>query len=260
MSETSARLGRVTLGEGMPRICVPVMGRDMRAIRASAASAALCGADIVELRIDSLCPMPTPQQALCAIAAVREGAGETPILFTLRTSRDGGEGGRDAAAYEALLCEVARSGAVEGIDCELSVGEAAFARIACAAHAAGVTLVGSSHAFTVPQDFAIAAHWLARQAALGADVVKAAVMVRDRVQALEAALIMARAQREIGKPMIAIAMGPAGVLTRAACACVGSCLTFGTAGQASAPGQMDARALRGVLEAIDGAMRKDEKA
>ena len=95
---------------------------------------------------------------------------------------------------------------------------------------------------------------LRRQAALGADVVKAAVMVDDSVQALEAALVMARAQRQIEKPMIAIAMGPDGVLTRAACACVGSCLTFGTAGKASAPGQMDAKALRGVLEAVDCAL------
>ncbi len=255
MSNTTARMGRVTLGEGMPKVCIPVMGRDERAIYANAGSAALSGADVIELRIDSLAPMPTLGASLAAIDAVKSAAGEIPVLFTLRTSRDGGPGSDDAAAYERLLCAVAASGKADGIDCELSVGEAAFARIARAAHDAGVTLVGSSHEFAVMDDFEITGAWLKRQAALGADVVKAAVMVKDHVQALEAALCMARAQAEIGKPMIAVAMGPAGVLTRAACACVGSCLTFGTAGQASAPGQMDAKALRGVLCAIDDALR-----
>lgn len=254
MSNATARMGRVTLGEGMPKICVPVMGRDARAIYAAAGSAALSGADVIELRIDSLSPMPAPEQALAAIDAVKDAAPDIPVLFTLRTSRDGGPGSDDADAYEALLCDVAKSGRADAIDCELSIGEEAFARIAKAVHEAGVTLVGSSHEFAVMDDFAIAGDWLRRQAALGADVVKAAVMVDDSVQALEAALVMARAQRQIEKPMIAIAMGPDGVLTRAACACVGSCLTFGTAGKASAPGQMDAKALRGVLEAIDCAL------
>ena len=43
-------------------------------------------------------------------------------------------------------------------------------------------------------------------------------------------------------------MGELGASTRTDAEAMGSCLSFGTAGQGSAPGQMDARALRRALE------------
>ena len=55
--------------------------------------------------------------------------------------------------------------------------------------------------------------------------------------------------------MIAIAMGPAGIVTRIGAACTGSCLTFGTAGEASAPGQIDAVRLRAALEIVQDAIQ-----
>lgn len=250
----TVRIGNVVLGEGMPKICVPVMGKGLEEIREAARRAVDVGADVIELRIDSLESMPAPKMAVEACRSVRDEAEGIPLLFTLRTERDGGAGSADKEAYEALLKEVAKSGACEAIDCELSVGDEAFARIVRAAHDAGAAVVGSSHEFGLIGDMNRAAGWLRRQAALGADVVKAAVMTRTKEEALEAALVMTRAGGQIAAPMIAIAMGPAGVLTRIAGACMGSCLTFGTAGESSAPGQIDAGKLRQVLEIIDTAI------
>lgn len=237
----------------MVKICVPVMGGTIEEIAEAAARAAQAKGDLIELRIDSLSPMPEHGEAIAACRAAKEAAG-LPVLFTMRTVRDGGPGADDAAAYEALLAAVARANVCEAIDCELSVGEDAFARIVRAAHEAGVKVVGSSHEFGEIGDMGRAAQWLMRQEALGADVCKAAVMTRTGTQALEAALAMARAGEALSCPMIAIAMGPAGVLTRIGGACMGSCLSFGTAGEASAPGQIDARTLRGVLETVHAAI------
>lgn len=253
-TKKTVRLGQVTLGSGMPKICVPVMGADAAQMREAAVRAAEARADVIEVRIDSLKEAPDVREAAEVCRAVREAAGGIPLLLTMRTKRDGGPGSDDAAHYEALLCGAAAAGVCEAIDCELSVGEERFARIVRAAHAAGVKVVGSSHEFGEMDDMSRAAAWLERQAALGADVCKAAVMARTGTQALEAALAMARAGERMSAPIIAIAMGPAGVLTRVGGACLGSCLTFGTAGEASAPGQMDARTLRTVLEALQTAL------
>lgn len=253
----AVRVGGVTLGEGIPKVCVPVMGKTPLEIREAAARARAAGADLIELRIDSLSPMPSVAEAGAACGAARAGGG-LPLLFTLRTSRDGGSGAAEAAPYEALLTGMARSGLCDAIDCELSVGEAAFSRIAQAAHAAGVPLVGSSHAFHVLKDLETPARWLARQAALGADVLKAAVMTSGRVQALEAAWRMARAGEALGRPFIAITMGSEGAVSRVACEALGSCLTFGTAGEASAPGQIPAGALRTALEIVHTAFAHTE--
>lgn len=243
-------LSGVVLGAGMPAVCIPVMGGDIGLIGEAAARAYAAKADVIELRIDSLSPMPTADEAITACRAVRENAPDTALLFTLRTARDGGAGSEDAAAYEALLSRVCRAQAADAIDCELSVGEDAFRRIAGAAHAYGVAVVGSSHEFGEIGDMEKAAVWLKRQEALGADICKAAVMTHTKAEAMLAAYVMARTGEELSVPMIAIAMGPSGVITRIGAQCMGSCLTFGTAGAASAPGQIDAKALRSVLEIV----------
>lgn len=251
--QSAARMGRVTLGEGMPKICVPVMGKTLQELACAAARARDAKADILELRIDSLSRTPDFETAGAACEAVRAQAMDIPLLFTLRTARDGGEGHTDAAAYEKLLCGVIDAGICEAVDCELSVGREAFARIARRAGEAGVLLVGSSHEFGDIGDMERAEAWLLEQEALGAGVCKAAVMTKTDTQALEAALAFARAREKLTIPMIGIAMGPAGTITRIGAACVGSCLTFGTAGAASAPGQIDARTLRRALEIVHSA-------
>lgn len=250
----TAKLGRVTLGEGMPAICVPVMGRTIPEIAQAAARAKAAQADVIELRIDSLTDRPGLQEAMDACRAVRGSAEEIPLLFTLRTRRDGGAGTADVQAYEALLGAVMESRACDAVDCELSAGEAVFARLAEQAKAAGVLLVGSSHEFGEIGDLQRAAQWLKRQEALGADVCKAAVMTRTNAEAFALAQVYAGVYEQLTIPMIAIAMGPAGIMTRVGAACMGSCLTFGTAGEASAPGQIDAKKLRTALEIVQDAI------
>lgn len=254
-TEKTARMGAMILGKGAPKICVPVMGRNGEQIAAAAARAYAAGADLIELRADSLSAMPKETEAEASMRAARENAPGLPLLFTLRTTRDGGAGSDELAAYVGLLRFAAHSGLCEAIDCELSAGDAAFRAIADSAHEAGVCVVGSSHEFGEIGDMARVRTWLMKQEALGADICKAAVMVRSQTEALEAALCMARAGEALSRPMIAIAMGAQGVLTRICGECIGSCLTFATAGEASAPGQIDALQLRGIIESIHSASR-----
>ena len=250
-------VGACVLGEGLPKICVPVMGASIAAMEAAAQQAAAAGADLIELRIDSLSAMPTLKQAEAACRAVRRASG-LPVLFTLRTQRDGGPGSADAPAYEALLTQIAGTGACDALDCELSIGEEAFARIAQAAHEAGVPVVGSSHEFGGIGDVQRITQWFARQQALGADVCKAAVMAHSARQSLEAALAMVTAGETLSVPYIAIIMGRCGVFTRTACGMMGSCLTFGMVGQESAPGQMEAGILRGIILEMERAQNGKE--
>ena len=145
MRKKAVELPGVTLGEGMPKVCVPVMGADARALRA-AADAARAQADLIELRLDSVSPEMDAAYLRAACRTVREAARGTAILATMRTVRDGGAGDADAARYEALLVMLARERLCDALDVELSVGEAAFSRIARAAHEAGVPVIGSCHA------------------------------------------------------------------------------------------------------------------
>ena len=256
MEKNPVRWRHLTLGAGRPVVCVPVMGRDERALAAFVRSAATAGAEVIELRADSLCAMPTAAQAATMVRSVREAAPDMPLLFTLRTARDGGAGLPDAAAYEALLCGMmAQTDALpDALDCELSVGEEAFMRIVRRAHDAGVSVVGSSHDFAQTPERAEIVRRLTDMERLGADVCKIAVMPGTRADVLRLMQAAMEAYEALRAPLIAISMGPLGAITRVGSELMGSCLTFGAVGQTSAPGQMDARALRDALSLLHGAM------
>ena len=166
MRKKAVELPGVTLGEGMPKVCVPVMGADARALRA-AADAARAQADLIELRLDSVSPEMDAACLRAACRTVREAAQGTAVLATMRTARDGGAGDADAARYEALLVMLARERLCDALDVELSIGEAAFSRIARAAHEAGMPVIGSCHDFEKTPDAEEMAARLCRMAALG---------------------------------------------------------------------------------------------
>jgi 3-dehydroquinate dehydratase-1 len=86
--------------------------------------------------------------------------------------------------------------------------------------------------------------------ALGADVAKIAVMPQsnDDVFALLAAT--SRAARELLIPVVSMAMGPMGAITRTNGWLFGSAMTFAVGASSSAPGQMPIEDVRSVIEAM----------
>ena len=252
MKKQVVRMGTVVLGAGIPKVCVPVMGKDLCGLEKAAECAAQAQADILELRLDSISP--EMEQVILREACRRVKKAGKPVLATMRTARDGGAGGLEAGKYEALLDMLVREKLCDAVDVELSVGDAAFARIARFAHAVEIPVIGSYHDFegtpTAGEMFAR----LQKMAALGADICKIAVMPNNRKDVVALTAACAQADDELAQPIIAIAMGTLGAATRVCGEAMGSCLSFGTAGEASAPGQMDARTLRQALEAVHEAM------
>ena len=163
----------------------------------------------------------------------------------------------DAARYEALLVMLARERLCDALDVELSIGEAAFSRIARAAHEAGMPVIGSCHDFEKTPDAEEMAARLCRMAALGADICKIAVMPRKRRDVVALTAACAQADDALTQPIIAISMGEMGMPTRICAEAMGSCLSFGTAGAASAPGQMEAGALREALALVHRALARE---
>ena len=95
------------------------------------------------------------------------------------------------------------------------------------------------------------------EAALGADICKIAVMPRKRRDVVALTAACAQADDALTQPIIAISMGEMGMPTRICAEAMGSCLSFGTAGAASAPGQMEAGALREALALVHRALARE---
>lgn len=85
----------------------------------------------------------------------------------------------------------------------------------------------------------------------GFDISKIAVMPRDREDVLELLFASASMQEDwADRPYITMSMGDLGEVTRICGSFSGSCVTFGTLGKASAPGQIEAEALRRILPCL----------
>lgn len=79
--------------------------------------------------------------------ALREVLGETPILFTFRTSKEGGEKSIETETYVELNQNAAKTGLVDLVDVEAFTGDDAVKAVVETAHANGVKVIASNHDF-----------------------------------------------------------------------------------------------------------------
>ena len=121
-----------------------------------------------------------------------------------------------------------------------------------AAAEAGVASVVSAHDFTDTPPSKQLLRTLKAMADLGADVAKVAVMPHDRSDVLEALKAADRGRARLRIPIIVIAMGRRGKLTRLIGGEFGSAATFATVGEGSAPGQVSASEVLQTLQILAG--------
>ncbi|MCG7309455.1 type I 3-dehydroquinate dehydratase [Brachybacterium sp. ACRRE] len=255
------RVRGIELGAGLPEIIVPLTGADERSVLAQAERARTAPARIIEWRADLLAPSAPAaehrERMLGALPALREAlAPEQALLLTVRTAAEGG--GRDLPDTDLaeLLCAgIALRGAdggplVDLVDVETARAPETVGAVIRAAHDAGLAVVGSFHDFgaTPPQEDILAT--LRAQRDLGADVAKIAVTPRTAEDVLVLLAASLEAARDGAGPHLAISMGSLGAVSRVAAEVFGSCATFATAGEASAPGQLGADEVSRMLAAL----------
>ena len=249
----TVKVRNLIIGEGMPKICVPVTGCSKEAIIEEIVCIKELPADLIEWRADWYEYVFDADELMSILKDIREAAENIPVLMTFRTRREGGEKDVDAGTYSRIVTRAISSGCIDLVDVELFVGDDTVSFLISEAHAAGVKVVASNHDFekTPARDEIIAR--LCRMQAVGADISKIAVMPQskhDVLTLLEATEEMNR--RYADRPVIAISMGSDGLISRLAGEVFGSAVTFGAGTNASAPGQIRADNLKNVLNIIHG--------
>lgn len=242
------------LGEGIPKICVPLTGHGMPALLSELQQALALPADLFEWRMDCFFGDP-----LAALPTVLDCLGEKPLLCTLRTVGEGGSAALTPEEYERQVSGVLAQGGFALVDIELSCGEERVQRLQSLARRQGIGVVLSKHDFAKTPPAEEIAATLLHMKELGADLPKYAVMPHtpeDVLALLDATL---RASRKVG-PVITMSMGELGKLSRVSGGVFGSCVTFGAGQNASAPGQSDAEDLRAILEDVQPHARAEQPA
>lgn len=245
----------VKIGEGVPKILVPIVGKTREEILSAAKSFEDVKLDIVEWRVDWFDGVFDFAQVEDTARALREALGETPVLFTFRTSREGGEKAIEPAAYADLNKKIAATGLVDLIDVEAFTGDEIVRDVIETAHKYGVKVIASNHDFDKTPDKKELVRRLRKMQDLGADIPKIAVMPRSRKDVLTLLSATEKMTRKYAdRPIITMSMAGTGLISRLCGECFGSAATFGAVGKVSAPGQMNAKDLDTILTLIHESM------
>ena len=116
------------------------------------------------------------------------------------------------------------------------------------AHQQGIQTVMSYHNFQSTPDIETLHVYAERMVSVGAQVIKFALMPSTNDDVLSVLqLTKELTERYPQLPRIAMSMGQLGQMTRTCGHVFGNCLTFGTLGHVSAPGQVEVEVLKQLV-------------
>lgn len=241
----------IEIGSGMPKVCVPIVEKTREDILSTAKAICSTEADLVEWRADWYEDVSAFSEVIKTANMLRSILGETPLLFTFRSAREGGEKELSLESYAALLENVAKTGFVDLIDVEVFSGDDAVKNIIQTAHAHGVKVIASNHDFEGTPAREELVTRLCKMQDLGADILKIAVMPQTRSDVLTLLSVTEEMSSwHTSRPVITMSMGRTGTLSRLCGEVFGSAVTFASFGKVSAPGQIAIEDLKAGLRLL----------
>lgn len=254
----TVEIGQLKIGEGMPKICVPLQAVDEESLLAQAGAAEQVPCDLLEWRADFL-PAARLRDLpwMVAVSEQLRRVTAKPLILTMRTAGEGGHLQMDRREYYTILRDLAEAAKVDVVDIEAFDEQQGFNAekiefLVGVAHSSGLKVILSNHDFEGTPEIDVMVKRLIVMQELGADIPKIAVMPReerDVLDLLEAARIMK--ENYCRRPFIALSMGDLGRTSRVCGGSFGSAITFASGGEGglapSAPGQMNARELQNYI-------------
>ena len=242
------KIRAVTIGDGIPKICVSLIGETVNKLKEEAAFLLSEGVDVIEWRVDFFEKADDVNEVLQTLECIRKWVGDIPLVFTFRSKKEGGERALTSEAYLTLNKAAATSGLADLIDVELFGQEDDVKELIAFAHDHQVAVILSNHDFVrTPAKEEIIAR-LRKAQEFGGDLPKIALMpqsMKDVITLLDAVNTMR--EQYADRPIIAMSMGGQGSISRIAGEAFGSALTFGAAKKASAPGQIPIGKLKAAM-------------
>ena len=244
------------IGEGRPKICVPIVGRTRDDIVAAALEikkeSSRCRIDVVEFRADffeKLYDFDSVKDIMVELKRILDGM---VLLFTIRSEAEGGE----KLAFStpdiiSINSFVISNRLADMVDVELFSGDSAVDSQIKLARENDVKIIMSSHDFKTTPDEQEIINRLCRMQDMGADIAKIAVMPEDEKQLvtlLHATVMMQQDYARI--PIVTISMGRLGAISRVTGKIFGSAMTFAAVQKTSAPGQLSVEEVNKIIDII----------
>lgn len=253
------KVKNIEIGTGIPKICVPDIGKTKEEILSLASEYKQLPMDILEWRADWFEEVSDTAQVLDVLKELRGILPDTPLLFTFRTKKEGGVLEFADQDYLSLNTAIAQSGLADLIDVEIFTGDDLVKHMIESIHTSGAKVIASNHDFDKTPAVSDIIYRLRKMQDFGADILKIAVMPQNTGDVLN--LLSATEEMRscyTDKPLITMSMAGNGSISRIAGEFFGSAVTFGAGQAVSAPGQLDAVTLSKILKALHSSLNPEE--
>ena len=238
----SIEIKGVIIGEGKPKVCVPIVESHDEAILNKLKEFNELEVDMIELRIDfyeNIHQEDALRNLFLNIAALQI---QKPVILTIRTAAEGGEVEIDPKDYFNVYKLAVEANAFDIYDVELALGTNMAIELRTLIHDAGK--------YRTPEVDSLMQKFRSMDS-LEADIMKVAVMPEDYQDLLNLLSFTVQAKHEYAqKPIVTMSMSSIGLTSRLVGEQFGSAITFASVGKASAPGQIDYQELNQMLDII----------
>lgn len=242
---------KVVQAGGRPMVCTPLIGQTKEELLHELEVLAEKKPDVIEWRADFFTNLHDKEQVIETLHWMKDKAVGIPILFTIRSEKEGGEPISLSTEEKVTLLEtLCATQLVEAIDYELMHDEKSMQKVSQAAKKNGVTLIVSYHDFDSTPEVARLVQIFGNAESVGADIAKVAVMPHSYEDALKLLYATSHAKNQLKVPLISMAMGEYGAFTRMIGGLFGSVMTFAVGKESSAPGQVAIQDLNTVLSVV----------
>lgn len=233
----SVSIDEVIIGEGTPKIIIPIIGKTESEILASAKEANQSTCDLIEWRIDYFEDVLEESKVANLSKKVKEFCGK-PLLVTLRSFKEGGVLNISDEEYFKIYNGLVDNGNFDLLDIELFMPEKEVENLIEKCHTNNIYVVLCNHDFHATPSKDEIVYRLKNMEEKGADICKIAVMPHDGADVLTLLEATNERYQEAKVPLITMSMGSLGMISRLSGELFGSAATFGALGETSAPGQM----------------------
>lgn len=224
-------MGELKLGKSFlktPAVCGAVMGENVDEMESAVSFAVKQGADLVELRIDSLKNSEGWKKLLHL---------GPPTIFTNRPKHEGGWFRGTERERIGIISEAIESG-VSCIDLELSAPTRLRNHVVKKAKERDISVLMSYHDFSTTPSLKYLIGIAKKISEAGADLIKIVTTAKSTSDSMRILDFLIDVQEMIALPVVAFAMGEEGRLSRIASLLLGSPLTYASVGKPTAPGQL----------------------
>lgn len=250
-SEIKVKVGGKVIGGPDPLICLPLVAKEKTDLLTQAKTVKQLAPDLFEWRIDAYGSVEDPVECLKALKELRTVMGYIPMIFTCRIHTEGGFKEISKESRLGLFTAVMESGEVDIVDIEMCNEPEFIETVKNSARANKTRLILSYHNFTETPEADFIHEKLAQAQDMEADIAKVAVMPKDYSDVLTLLNATLKARTSTVKvPIVAMSMGPEGVVTRLSGGLFGSDITFAIGKELSAPGQIPIGDLRQAMAVL----------